>query len=348
MHRAGINVRMVTGDFIDTAVAISKEAHIISQEDMESPDYNEEYACMTGEKFRNAVKGSIKAEDGKVVAEIGNKNLFRKIIPHLKVLARSSPNDKFVLVHGLIEEGKTVAVTGDGTNDAPALNRADVGFAMGITGTDVAKNSADIVLTDDNFNSIQVAVKFGRNIYDNVKKFLQFQLTVNVVAMFIVFSGSIIFEETPLNAVQMLWVNLIMDTLASLALATEPPADSIMLRQPSSKSDKIVDSIMWRNIFGQAIFQIIALFCLLVWGREWFGLPYDNSEPLYAERAWLEKYPERNAETCGPGIDQVACVEPMYMPDSPTNKCEVYTIVFQTFVMCQIFNMVNARKLLND
>jgi len=283
MHRAGINIRMVTGDFIDTAIAISKEAHIILDEDKNKPGYNEEYACMTGQAFRDAVKGSIEVEDGQVVAKIQNMNKFRQIKDTLKVLARSSPNDKFVLVHGLIQEGRTVAVTGDGTNDAPALNRADVGFAMGITGTEVAINSADIKLLDDNFCSIKTAVKYGRNIYDNVKKFLQFQLTVNVVAMFIVFSGSIIFEETPLNAVQMLWVNLIMDTLASLALATEPPADSIMLRSPSSKDDKIVDSVMWRNIMGQGIYQIITLMIILIWGRDWFNLPYSDSDPLYAD-----------------------------------------------------------------
>lgn len=282
MHRAGINVRMVTGDFIDTAIAISKEAHIIEDGDELKPGYNAEYACMVGEDFRNAVKGTVKVVDGEVTATIENMKKFRQIYPSLKVLARSSPNDKFILVHGLITEGKTVAVTGDGTNDAPALSRADVGFAMGITGTEVAINSADIKLTNDDFNSIKTAVRYGRNIYDNVKKFLQFQLTVNVVAMFIVFSGSIIFEETPLNAVQMLWVNLIMDTLASLALATEPPAESIMLRQPSKKDDKIVDSTMWRNIMGQGIYQIITLMILLIWGRDWFNIPYSDSDPLYA------------------------------------------------------------------
>jgi Ca2+ transporting ATPase len=148
----------------------------------------------------------------------------------LKVLARSSPEDKYLLVTGLKDEGAVVAVTGDGTNDAPALNRADVGFAMGQTGTDVAKNASDIVLTDDNFCSVLTAIKYGRNIYDGVRKFLQFQITVNLVALFIVFAGAIIFNDPPLTAVQMLWVNLIMDTFAALALATEPPSEELFNR----------------------------------------------------------------------------------------------------------------------
>lgn len=157
-------------------------------------------------------------------------NVFRKVDTKLKVMARSQPDDKFMLVDGLIKVGKTVAVTGDGTNDAPALNRSDVGFAMGITGTDVAKNACDIQLMDDNFCSILTAVRFGRNIYDNIRKFLQFQLTVNVVAMFLVFAGACLFGEEPLTAVQLLWVNLIMDTFAALALATEPPSETVLDR----------------------------------------------------------------------------------------------------------------------
>jgi Ca2+ transporting ATPase len=169
-----------------------------------------------------------------------NKHQFLKVKKNLRVLARSSPEDKFLLVTGLQECGEVVAVTGDGTNDAPALTKADVGFSMGISGTDVAKGASDIVLLDDNFSSIVVALKYGRNVYDNVRKFLQFQLSVNVVAMFIVFFGSVILKDSPLNAVQMLWVNLIMDTLGALALATEPPSDEILTRQPYKKDNAIV------------------------------------------------------------------------------------------------------------
>lgn len=187
---------------------------------------------MDGQTFREVVGGLKKLEDpssrGLLKEEIGNKSAFRAVAKRLKVLARSTPEDKYMLVTGLKELQHVVAVTGDGTNDAPALKKADVGFAMGITGTEVAKEASDIILLDDNFASIVTAVKWGRNIFENVRKFLQFQLTVNIVAMFIVFLGGVVVSEPPLTSVQMLWVNLIMDTFAALALATEPPSDYLL------------------------------------------------------------------------------------------------------------------------
>ena len=185
------------------------------------------------------------------------------------MLARCSPEDKKILVTGLQGCQEVVAVTGDGTNDAPALKRADVGFSMGITGTDIAQAASDIILLDDNFSSIIVALKYGRNVYDSVRKFLQFQLAVNVTAMAIVFFGSCILSDSPLNAVQMLWVNLVMDTFGALALATEPPMEEILQRKPYKKSASIVSPVMWRNVFGHAIYQIIvlALVIFLVPGR---------------------------------------------------------------------------------
>lgn len=191
--------------------------------------------------------------------KVGDRHAFLKYYQHLRVLARSSPLDKRILVTGIQGEAGVVAVTGDGSNDAPALRKADVGFSMGITGTDIAKEASDIVLLDDNFASIVVALKYGRNVYDSVRKFLQFQLAVNVTAMAIVFFGSCILSDSPLNAVQMLWVNLVMDTFGALALATEPPMPEILDRLPYPKSESIVSKVMWRNIFGHAIFQIIVL-----------------------------------------------------------------------------------------
>jgi len=275
-NKAGINVRMCTGDNIDTATAISKEAGIITEEDLRDTE-KADFLCMTGKDFRDRT-GNIQehitgeGENETKTYTVGNVAFFRNhVIKKLKVLARSSPEDKFLLVTGLKNEGAIVAVTGDGTNDAPALNQADVGFAMGITGTDVAKNASDIVLTDDNFCSVITAVKYGRNIFDNVRKFLQFQLTVNLTAMFIVFSGACIFSDAPLTPVQMLWVNLIMDTFAALALATEGPQDGLLVRKPTSKTDPIVNNTMWRNILGHFVYQAATLLVMLFFFKDWFG-----------------------------------------------------------------------------
>ena len=130
---------------------------------------------------------------------------------------------------------------------------------MGIAGTEVAKDSADIILLDDNFGSIIVAIKWGRNIYNSIKKFIQFQLTVNIVAMFMAFLGGVVLGESPINSVQMLWVNLIMDTFASLALATEPPNDELLLERPYSRNESLVTAVMWRNIIGQSLYQAVIL-----------------------------------------------------------------------------------------
>ena len=169
--KAGINIRMVTGDNLDTAKAIAIEAGILTAEEALV-----EYACMEGKQFRELCGGLIKNEEaskeGRLKEEIANKAMFRRIKDRLKVLARSTPEDKYMLVTGLKELQSVVAVTGDGTNDAPALKKADVGFAMGITGTEVAKEASDIILLDDNFASILTAVKWGRNIYEHVRKFL--------------------------------------------------------------------------------------------------------------------------------------------------------------------------------
>jgi len=175
---AGIRTIMCTGDNIDTATAISINAGIVTQEEIDASEESKMYSCMTGKDFRTAVGGLKETEDindpSKKVEQVGNIHKFRTIKKYLRVLARSSPEDKRILVTGIQDSDGVVAVTGDGTNDAPALTKADVGFAMGITGTDVAKGACDIILLDDNFSSIITALKYGRNVFDNVRKFLQF------------------------------------------------------------------------------------------------------------------------------------------------------------------------------
>ncbi|XP_031422337.1 plasma membrane calcium-transporting ATPase 3 isoform X2 [Clupea harengus] len=296
-QRAGITVRMVTGDNINTARAIAVKCGIIQPGD--------DFLCIDGKEFNRRIRN----EKGEIEQE-----RIDKVWPKLRVLARSSPTDKHTLVKGIIdstvtEQRQVVAVTGDGTNDGPALKKADVGFAMGIAGTDVAKEASDIILTDDNFSSIVKAVMWGRNVYDSISKFLQFQLTVNVVAVIVAFTGACITQDSPLKAVQMLWVNLIMDTFASLALATEPPTESLLLRKPYGRNNPLISLTMMKNILGHGIYQLVIIFTLLFAGERIFNI--DNG---------------RNA--------------PLHSPPS-----EHYTIIFNTFVLMQLFNEINARKI---
>ncbi|XP_042229186.1 plasma membrane calcium-transporting ATPase 3-like isoform X2 [Homarus americanus] len=294
---AGVAVRMVTGDNINTARSIASKCGILKP--------TRDSLVLDSKEFNHRIRD----EQGEVSQE-----LFDKVWPQLRVLARSSPQDKYVLVQGIInscagDTRQVVAVTGDGTNDGPALKMADVGFAMGITGTDVAKEACDIVLTDDNFSSIVKAVMWGRNVYDSISKFLQFQLTVNVVAVTIAFVSICIIGDTPLKTVQMLWVNLIMDTLASLALATEAPSRSLLYRKPYGRTMPLISSIMLRNILGQASFMVIVIFLLLFYGH----YLVDIDDGLYAR---LDEPPSQH-----------------------------FTLIFNTFVMMTLFNEVNARKI---
>ncbi|XP_037680931.1 plasma membrane calcium-transporting ATPase 4 isoform X2 [Choloepus didactylus] len=295
--RAGITVRMVTGDNINTARAIATKCGILTPGD--------DFLCLEGKEFNRLIRN----EKGEVEQE-----KLDKIWPKLRVLARSSPTDKHTLVKGIIdstvgEHRQVVAVTGDGTNDGPALKKADVGFAMGIAGTDVAKEASDIILTDDNFTSIVKAVMWGRNVYDSISKFLQFQLTVNVVAVIVAFTGACITQDSPLKAVQMLWVNLIMDTFASLALATEPPTDSLLQRRPYGRNKPLISRTMMKNILGHGVYQLTVIFVLVFAGEKFFDIDSGRKAPLH----------------------------------SPPSQH--YTIVFNTFVLMQLFNEINARKI---
>ena len=195
---------------------------------------------------------------------IKNKMKFQELTKNLKVMARSQPIHKYALVLGLRELDKIVAVTGDGTNDAPALSKSDVGFAM-FDGTDIAKEASDIVILDNNFSSLVIAIIYGRNIYDNIRKFLQFQLTVNFCACLLVFICACIGNETPLTTIQMLWINLIMDSLGSLALATEPPYEELLHREPTRKEESIINGKMWKHIGIQSLIELILLIMLYLY-----------------------------------------------------------------------------------
>lgn len=282
-QHAGVTVRMVTGDNLVTARAIATECGIYK------PD--SDGIAMEGPAFRKL-----------------SESEMDEVIPRLQVLARSSPEDKRILVLRLKALNETVAVTGDGTNDAPALKAADVGFSMGISGTEVAKEASAIVLMDDNFASIVTALKWGRAVNDAVQKFLQFQITVNITAVLLAFITAVYNGSEPvLKAVQLLWVNLIMDTFAALALATDPPTDKILDRPPQGKDKPLITVNMWKMIIGQAIFQLVVTLVLYFAGPEILGYDRGNADQMLA-------------------LD---------------------TIIFNVFVWMQIFNQYNNRRLDN-
>ncbi|RYP10185.1 hypothetical protein DL764_000806 [Monosporascus ibericus] len=268
---AGVVVRMVTGDNKLTARAIATECGILQPDGL----------VMEGPEFRNL-----------------SKYHQNEIIPRLQVLARSSPEDKRILVRRLKDMGETVAVTGDGTNDAPALKLADVGFSMGIAGTEVAKEASAIILMDDNFASIVKALKWGRAVNDAVKRFLQFQLTVNVTAVVLTFITAVSSseEESVLTAVQLLWVNLIMDTLAALALATDPPHESVLYRKPEPRGSSIISITMWKMIIGQAIYQLLVTF-VLYYAAQSIGIAVEESRRdtlVFNTFVWMQIFNQWN------------------------------------------------------
>lgn len=202
-QRAGVTVRMITGDNLLIGEAIAKQCHILPTTYQAGEDL---FSVIEGSKLRELTGGLVWEEeevDGKKIKQPKVKNMtaFTEIASKLRVMARSLPEDKLLLVTGLQALGRVVAVTGDGTNDAPAMKKANVGFAMGKTGTDVCKDASDIVLLDDNFTSIVTAIKYGRNVFLAIRKFIQFQLTVNFAAMGVAISCGFIIGESPINSI---------------------------------------------------------------------------------------------------------------------------------------------------
>eukprot|EP00591_Stephanopyxis_turris_P012974 CAMPEP_0195528096 /NCGR_PEP_ID=MMETSP0794_2-20130614/30084_1 /TAXON_ID=515487 /ORGANISM="Stephanopyxis turris, Strain CCMP 815" /LENGTH=1188 /DNA_ID=CAMNT_0040659157 /DNA_START=69 /DNA_END=3632 /DNA_ORIENTATION=+ len=347
-YEAGIDVRMVTGDSPNTAVSIASQAgilreeHFVHEEGKGKPEMVasnlKENVLMEGKTFRAKVYRNVDDDDDEEKKEF-DQVAFDKIWPYLRVLARSSPDDKLTLAHGLNQstlfadkdkckeilklhnikvfpDRQVIAMTGDGTNDAPALKRADIGFAMGISGTQIAKDAADIILLDDNFASIVTAAKWGRNVYASIQKFLQFQLTVNIAAVTIALTGAFYVQKSPLAAIQLLWVNLLMDALASLALASEPPIDALLKKSPVNRTDTIITKRMWANMLGQAIYQIITIMVLL-FRPDLLGV--------------LPGHLVEKKDGLGPGTGK--------------SNSRHYTIIFNAFVWMQLFNEINSRNL---
>ncbi|KAH6761116.1 ATPase E1-E2 type family protein / haloacid dehalogenase-like hydrolase family protein [Perilla frutescens var. frutescens] len=274
--RAGVQIKMITGDNMFTAKAIALECGIL-----DADDYLDD-AMVDGETFRNY-----------------SHEERLSMIERIRVMARSSPFDKLLMVQCLKLKGHVIAVTGDGTNDGPALKEADIGLSMGIQGTEVAKECSDIVIMDDNFSTVVTVLKWGRCVYNNIQKFIQFQLTVNIAALVINFIAALSSGDIPLTAVQLLWVNLIMDTLGALALATEQPTNELLKKKPVDRAESLISKTMWRNLISQALYQVTVLLVLQFKGSSIFHV----------------------------------------------NKKVKDTLIFNTFVLCQVFNEFNARQL---
>ena len=284
LRQAGVVVRMVTGDNKLTAEAIAREAGILEDGD--------DGLILEGPVFRKMSQSEKEA-----------------VAVKIRVLARSSPADKLTLCNLQKSLGEVVSVTGDGTNDAPALKDADVGFALGIAGTEIAKEACDIVILDDNIASMAKAVLWGRNVFQSIRKFLQFQLVVNVVAVSLNFiSAAAGITELPLAAVPLLWVNMIMDSMGAVALATEPPSPHLMERKPFGRSAPLVNREMWRNIVVMSVYQLIVCLVLLFAGQDLLGIDETDGDAHY-------------------------------------RTLRVNSVIFNTFVFMQIFSEINSRKI---
>jgi Ca2+-transporting ATPase len=292
-RRAGIAVKLVTGDSAETARAISYDIGLIHRAD--EPFGTEDATILVGPTL-----DALSDEE------------FKARLPKLRIVARARPLDKLRLVRLLQESGEVVAVTGDGTNDAPALRKADVGLAMGVAGTEVAKEASKIVLLDDSFATIIRAVHWGRALYENIQRFIQFQLTINVSALAIALLGPLLFDvRPPFTVLQLLWINVIMDTFASIALCSEPPRPGLMELPPKRRDENILTGPMLWTIFVTAAFFVVSMLGLLVLMQHgWFTGGETRAEGQFTRRQ--------------------------------------ATLFFSVYVFFQVWNQVNCRSLVPE
>jgi Ca2+-transporting ATPase len=316
-REAGIEVKMITGDNVETARAIACEIGLV--EHRFAPIDTPTAVILTSTEFNkrfDELKG-LKGKANPTPAEAERRDQLHDSLANLRVLARARPLDKFKMVDLLQEQGHVVAVTGDGTNDAPALKKADVGLAMGIAGTEVAKEASKIVLLDDAFSTIVKAVQWGRSLYENIQRFIQFQLTINVSALTIAFLGPFFGVRPPFTVLQLLWINVIMDTFAAIALCSEPPREGLMKLPPKRKDENILTPAMLRTIFLTATFFVVVMMALLI-GMEKFGLFAAGSGP-----------------------------NPEPWTFAPLNIRQV-SIFFTVYVFFQVWNQINCRSLVPE
>ena len=280
-EQAGIEVKIVTGDTTETALEIARQAGIIESSSTVAPSKCNIALSMTGVEF--AVMSDEEA---------------LKVVGDLKVMSRARPTDKQRLVALLQRRGEVVAVTGDGTNDAPALNRAHVGLSLG-SGTSVAKQASDITLIDDSFHSIAQAVMWGRSLYKNIQRFIFFQLIVNVTALLLVLFGSFVGTELPLTITQILWINLIMDTFAAMALASLPPSREVMQEKPRSKDAFIINKDMMRGIGVIGGLFFLGMFAMLWYFERIKGVDPQELTIFFCIFVMLQWWNLFNARTLG-------------------------------------------------
>ena len=280
-EQAGIEVKIVTGDTTETALEIARQAGIIESSSTVAPSKCNIALSMTGVEF----------------AAMSDEEAL-KVVGDLKVMSRARPTDKQRLVALLQRRGEVVAVTGDGTNDAPALNRAHVGLSLG-SGTSVAKQASDITLIDDSFHSIAQAVMWGRSLYKNIQRFIFFQLIVNVTALLLVLFGSFVGTELPLTITQILWINLIMDTFAAMALASLPPSREVMQEKPRSKDAFIINKDMMRGIGIIGGLFFLGMFAMLWYFERVKGVDPQELTIFFCIFVMLQWWNLFNARTLG-------------------------------------------------